>query len=172
MNILLYVTASEMLVFIGYTIVTGKKQQQEKLDRFYMLSKNKVEVIPCSAGWLSMQVGVLLLVIFMTIYVSQHPEQSGSADATGFMIVCAGLLIILVLNMSLMKKYQELYVNKDGFMDDGKVIRYTSIKSIDPSLTNCTVTTYSNQELKISSAKGKALMKLLDEREQAKNTKK
>lgn len=172
MNTLLYVTAGAMLIFICYTIVKGKKEFQEKLDHFYMISKNKVEVIPCSSGWLSMQVGVLLLVVFLTIYVSQHPEQSGSEDATGFLLVCVGLLVVLIMNMTLMRKYQDLYINKDGFMDEGKVVRFTSIKSVDPSLMNCTVSTYSNQELKISAAKGKALMKLLDEREQAKNTKK
>ncbi len=172
MNLLLYVTAGVMLVFISYSIVKGKKEQQEKLDRFYMLSKNKVQVIPCSAGWFNMQAGILLLVVFLTIYVSQHPEQSGSADATGFLLVCAGLLVVLIMNMTLMKKYQDLYVNKDGFMDEGKVIRFTSVKSVEPSLTSCTVSTYSNQELKISSTKGKALMKLLDEREQAKTAKK
>ena len=101
MNTLLYVTAGAMLIFISYMIVKGKKDLQEKLDHFYMISKNKVEVITCSSGWISLQVGVLLLVVFLTIYVSQHPEQSGSEDATGFLLVCIGLLVVLVLNMTL-----------------------------------------------------------------------
>lgn len=171
MNYLLYVAAAAMLIFTVYMIIKGKQEHQQKLERFYQISKNKVEVIPCSSGWMSLQAGVLLLVVFMTIYVSQHPEQSGSEDATGFLLICVGLLVVLILNMTMLRKYQELYVNKDGFLDDGKVIRFTSIKSVDPSLTGCTVSTYSNQELKISSAKGKALMKLLDEREQAKTRK-
>ena len=170
MNTLLYVTAGAMLIFISYMIVKGKKDLQEKLDHFYMISKNKVEVITCSSGWISLQVGVLLLVVFLTIYVSQHPEQSGSEDATGFLLVCIGLLVVLVLNMTLMRKYQDLYVNKDGFMEDGRTVRDTSIKSVDAGLIGCTVSTYSNQEIKISSAKGKALMQLLDKREQAKKT--
>lgn len=172
MNILLYVTAGAMLAFVGYSIIRGKKEQQENLERFYQLSKNKVEIIPCSSRWLSTQVGILLLVIFLAVYVSQHPEQSGSADATGFLLVCVGLIAVLIMNMTLMKKYQDLYINKDGFMDDGKVVRFTSIKSVEPKLTGCTVTTYSNQELKLNSTQGKALMNLLDEREQAKTAKK
>ncbi len=154
-----------LLTFLGYTIFKNGKLAKEDLDKFYMLSKNKVTVIPVSKNWQLIQMALLAGLCMLMVYVSQHPEQAGTTGSLGFMAICAGMMIVLILNMVYMKKYQELYINKDGFHDRGKCIRFSSIKAINPALARYEVETYTGQKIKISQGKGNALIEVMEQRD-------
>lgn len=159
------IAGTAMLAFLGYMIFKDGKASKKDLERFYMLSKNKVTVIPVSKNWQLVQMGLLAALCMMMVYVSQHPEQAGTTGSIGFMAICAGMMAVLILNMTFMKKYQELYINKDGFHDKGKCVRFSSIKSIDPALARYEVETYTGQKIRISSGKGKALIEVMEQRD-------
>ena len=153
-----------IVAFLSWQLFKNKKALSEDLDRFYALSKNKVTVITVSQNWMLIQAVLLVALCGLITYVSQHPEQAGTLGSVGFMAVCAALMIVLIMNMMIMRKYQELYINKDGFHHNGKVIRFSSIRSVEPAMTKYNVETYNGQTIKISSARGKALVEVLEQR--------
>lgn len=159
------IAGAAIIAFLGVQIYRTQNVYKEELERFYQISKNKVTVIPASNGWVMMHLGLFVVLCGLAVYTAQHPEQAGRAGAAGLIAVCIGLMAVLLLNVTVMRKYQELYVNKDGFNDHGKTVRFTSIKDIHPGLTNYTVETVSGQSVKINAGAGKELMKLMDEKQ-------
>ncbi len=151
--------------YLCYTMFRTRKVAQEELDRYYQICRNRVTMVPVSKGWVTVHLVLMALLCALTVYVSQHPEQAGADSAVGFMLVCAALILTLILNLTFMKKYQELYISKDGFNDHGKNIRFSGIKSIQPTFSKYEIELYSGQSIKVSKGKGDALIRIMQEKD-------
>lgn len=161
---IVWIGAAGLAAFLAVQLLRNRKVYEEELERFRRASKNKVTAVEVTRNWTYTQYVFIAMLAVFGIYVYTHPETSTANTPLEVLVLCLLVAATILVNMFTMRKYMELYVNKDGFNCHGRVIRYSSVKAIEPRMGKCEVILNDRTRLEIPAAHGNAVRKIMAEK--------
>jgi predicted histidine transporter YuiF (NhaC family) len=159
----MYVALIAVCAVIVFQIIKIYKANKLRDETLSSVRKSAIQTMDCSKEWTINQIAFLAIVIGFAVYIYLNPSSIKSGDANLYIAVLGVFAISVLINMLMNRKEQCLYYTKEVFYNDGKMIRFKNVKSIQKARTNgaIVVNLYSNDPgIKVTKGKSKAIKSL------------
>lgn len=123
-----------LILFLGvvYAVFQDQRKKKDALNHFVLQAGRRLKVEKSSGLWTLMNSIFALVLAALGVHAAMVPESVGGTSLTAYLVVVFSMTVFFVVYIVVERKYQDLYCAGESFYHNGKTIRFSSIKLIEP----------------------------------------